>query len=925
MNTILLNSDVDVIQYLLDNVDLNKVNKYLFVFPGNRPRMFLFKAIAERLKRPFDPPEVYSFENFLGFILKKANISPDIASDTELLNYLYNLSINNSMFSKYKSHLSLFLPFAQKVLSDYATIVKCGKSETLKNEKDKILKSYQNTELFKVISDYLDIIIALNQKVKSEKKDINSSIFSYAAEIKKDVLADILSPYEKVFLIDIIPLFENEHRFLKNISVLSNTFLLLQKSPYLSGFKFIKDIIKANDISSPFNIKDINIYESPDIHGQILKLKEELFKKHTDKIFESPDTLIMLPEPSTLRIINNLILNELEEDSFNVSIGIPISGMQLAEFLNLVFDLINESNNELNELKTTHFYKFITHIYVQSLKGDLYKIGNDIYNKTENAVYEYLRLEDLKNDYKSIQLFHKLMDNVINSAIKIKTIKDFSNYICDLIKFISDNQAGLLNYGYFNIEAAKIIERFKALSDSPLQDIEIKKSEYKSVFNNFISSTLITPSGSPLRGLQVLGIYESRAIRFKEVYIPDFNDETFFDQSFEDAFLPYNLRLSLGIPPRSEYDNYILYFIDLLFSQCESINVFYRTDEKLTKHRYLLRYIFERKKSEKKINQLSVYYNINLTPYEANLIPKSDAIIKRILSKPISATSLNIYLNCPAKFYYTSILGLEEKEDIDDSVEGNFYGNIIHSTLKEYFYKYIKKESPKKINKNDLFKFLKEEFNNKVKYKSDKFLINYALLEVVLENFINLYSEKEIFKNSTILELEFDCKTEVKIDHKKLQLTGRFDRVDQIDNDEIHIIDYKFATNDNYKITTELPFKLENDIDDFIYKREKYIRKNNNIQLPFYIYLAKNGNFFGGKNKKYKASFLFLRERREKDYIESILEDKTNEKSEPESADENIGIVEFFLKEILNPDVPFFPLESKSCDYCDFYSICHRN
>jgi len=43
------------------------------------------------------------------------------------------------------------------------------------------------------------------------------------------------------------------------------------------------------------------------------------------------------------------------------------------------------------------------------------------------------------------------------------------------------------------------------------------------------------------------------------------------------------------------------------------------------------------------------------------------------------------------------------------------------------------------------------------------------------------------------------------------------------------------------------------------------------------------------------------------------------------ASDDYTTIVESLISEILNPDIPFFPVETTGCEYCDFYSLCHRN
>ncbi len=941
MNKYFLDHNHDVIEYLISNVDLSSLNKYLIVFPGNRPRLFLLKKIAEKLNRPFEPPAVLSFENFIRFIADNAGKNYKIASETELLNLLYNLNLkNNNLYAKQKSHLSRFLPFAQKVIQDYSVIIKADCIELLKNDRDKILGGFEKTDLYNTVTDYIDILCQLNENLEKKNKIADASLFKIASNLNESQLREITNKYEKVFLIDIIPLFITEYRLLNSLKNENKVEFVYQKSQYLEHFKYIGKLFDTKEIRSAFVTKDINVFESPDTHGQILALKDILFKQNKDKKFDSPDTLVMLPESETLRILTNLVLNELESDNFNVSIGIPLSSMQMTKFFNIIFELLSESNSNLEDIRAPLLYTLLSHEYTQSLrdkdKNNLYAIKESLYELLNKKVYEYISIDELSKQKGANPLLSEFINETINKSFKIKTIGDLSEYICNVITYIDKNQGGNLNYGYFNIEAAKIYQRFKEISQSEIKDISVTPKEYASVFNNFVYSIEIRPEGSPLSGLQVLGVYESRALRFKNVYILDFNDESFFDYNFEDSFLPYKVRNFLGLPSKSDYDNYILYFLDILFEQGEKINLFYKSTDRYSKNRYLLRYTFEKKKKGEELKPVPVFYNLNLSTPDIILIAKNKEMIDKIIKDGISATKLNTYLNCPKKFYYSAVLDLSEREEIDDTAEGSIFGEILHETFEEYFKK-LKGNKCKTIDKNKIFEILKEKFKNKVKFKSKKYLFDYAMLEVILENFIKKCEENELLNNGKIDCTESDLEFYFSIGNQKIKLKGRVDRIDILEDGTMHIIDYKFADGKYYKTvnkeitTTKSKIKDEKELVELIQMREEYVKKNNNIQLPFYIYLAQNNKDLSKKAKDFKATFLFLRNT-DKDFIDTIpIKPKTegkgkyNKEEEVLKLDDYITIVESLISEILNPDIPFFPVETKGCEYCDFYSLCHRN
>ncbi|MCX7957992.1 MAG: PD-(D/E)XK nuclease family protein, partial [Deltaproteobacteria bacterium] len=802
MNIRYLTHNEDVIDFIIDNIDLKKPNKHLIIFPGNRPKLFLLKRLSEKIKKPFEPPVVFSFENFIKYLAENDDTRPNIASDIEILYHLYHLNINNELYSKYKSHLSLFLPFSQKIIADYSLLLKGESITTLKVKKESILKKIDVSDLYKNVDEYIGIICALDDSLEKNGKISDSHLFRIASDLNEETFNKILSLYEKIFIVDIIPLFISESKLLNRLANLSNTTFIYQQSQYLNNFKYLHALPCNNIPESEFITKNLNVFESPDIHGQVLSLKKRIFENNSQKKFESPDTLIMLPENSTLKILTNLFLNELNEDEYNVSIGIPLSTMQMSKFFNIIFDIISESNDNPNDIKATHLLSLLSHEYSQSMRdnknNNLFTIKEKLYDLLTNKVYEYISIGELEKLAGPNPLLSEYINLIIQESHKIKTIGDLSEYICNIITFIDKNQKGMLSYGYFNIEAAKIYQRFNEISQSLLKDINIIPIEFRSVFNNFIESVVVRPEGSPLFGLQVLGVYESRAIRFKNVYILDFNDESFFDYTFEDSFLPNIIRKELNLPSKSDYDNYILYFLDVLFSQSENIELFYIGSDRYSKHRYLLRHLYEKKKRDEPIDIITLYYNINLSKDNIQIIEKGKEEIDKILSQGISATKLNTYLNCPAQFYYESVLGLEEKEEVDDAAEGIIYGNILHTTFEKYFKQYSGKASGP-IDKR-IYSYLKDSFREYIKYSSKKYLLDLAMLEVILDNFINQYNRYESLIKGKVLYLENRSEITVTINRQKIRLSGRFDRIDLINDSTIHIIDYKFANSSNYKI-----------------------------------------------------------------------------------------------------------------------------
>src|SRR5690606_1540343 len=59
--------------------------------------------------------------------------------------------------------------------------------------------------------------------------------------------------------------------------------------------------------------------------------------------------------------------------------------------------------------------------------------------------------------------------------------------------------------------------------------------------------------------------------------------------------------------------------------------------------------------------------------------------LKEIAEKGFSPTSLSNYIRNPLDFYYQSVLGIKNVEEVEETVAANTLGTVIHDTLEEFY------------------------------------------------------------------------------------------------------------------------------------------------------------------------------------------------------------------------------------------------
>ena len=103
----------------------------------------------------------------------------------------------------------------------------------------------------------------------------------------------------------------------------------------------------------------------------------------------------------------------------------------------------------------------------------------------------------------------------------------------------------------------------------------------------------------------------------------------------------------------------------------------------------------------------------------SQIIEKSELIMGRInkhFEKAISASSVNTYLSCPMDFYYRYIAELGEEKSIEEDIESQQFGSLIHNTLEKLFEKHALLDKlgnenipkPGALEQNDLEQMLED-------------------------------------------------------------------------------------------------------------------------------------------------------------------------------------------------------------------------
>lgn len=351
-------------------------------------------------------------------------------------------------------------------------------------------------------------------------------------------------------------------------------------------------------------------------------------------------------------------------------------------------------------------------------------------------------------------------------------------------------------------------------------------------------------SGDPLKGIQVMGLLETRNLNFDKVVFLGFNEGIVPKSTAGNSFIPDSIRRVYGLPVLENQDAISAYMVYRLIQRAGNINLVYNslTDEATSGEpsRILKQLAYE---SGFEFNYYSLDLNIRTEPLKEIEIRKEgnatiQTSLQRYLTKQrtLSPSALTQYILNPIDFFFNYIAGIKEPREVTAVIEANEVGSILHKVM-EYIYEDcigqeitvpLLQQKRKAIPELTAKAFAAVIFDNPEKKVAFKGMQKVIL--AIVEAYVNIIvAQDESQSPFRIISLEQRVEADISFPvHGKAQsirIGGIIDRVDLKDG-ITRIIDYKTGSD-------KLTYK---DIPELFNTDGKYINKAL-IQTLLYTYV----------------------------------------------------------------------------------------
>jgi len=587
------------------------------------------------------------------------------------------------------------------------------------------------------------------------------------------------------------------------------------------AFQWIED-----DFNQP---KDIKVYE---VSGNVTQTKilPEIFKNIENKTF-SNTALVLLDEnllPASLDIMH-------EVQNLNITMGFPLKNLSFSNAVKQLFYL----QKQLEKNKSSYYYR------------DIFPILEELPKSVEDEliINQFkTQIEERNIVYISRKLFFELLGelsyyNLLGKADSTTVYLDLLIDFCQRIKWLEIDDIQYENVSHFE-NTFKIIKN----QISPYT-FEIKMDTLEILINQHINSESIDFQGEPLRGLQIMGLLETRLLNFENVILLSVNEGKLPLGNSQNTYIPFDIRRVFNLHTFLENDSIYAYHFYRLIQDAKNVHLLFNalssgvnTGEK---SRFITQIEIE---SSHKIEHIIVENSSEPILTEPIEISKTQIVLQRLekWKEKVSASHLTSYLYNPIDFYLSKILKTSESDEIEEELSVKNYGNLVHYTLQEV-YEVLK---GKVLKENDLLNSIKaiDQFIaiaiDKLKHQPEFYekgmnFIHRAIAKKVIESILRC--DLELIKSGNTLEiLDIEKRFEnvdFYLDEKdKISFFGFIDRIDRL-NGTLRIIDYKTAKIKNLVVKID-----QYNIDQYFHNGDR----KQALQLCIYHYVVQNLPEFWG-------------------------------------------------------------------------------
>lgn len=946
----------EVAHYLLYPGDYD-LSQTCVVFPNKRARLYLSKYMGELTAKPVWAPRYITISE-----LMELASGYTIADKITLLFELYETYRNTTGSEE---PFDTFYPYSEALLADFDEIDKylVDANDLFQNLSDlksldgkfNYLSQDQINMILRFWSTFQENAMSVDQKSFMNLWDILYQV--YPAFIKRldsvnlayegmayrravERIGDenpMLSHFKKFIFIGFNALSVSEERVFRSLKNQNRAAFFWDYDHWYINNEIheagrflrrnIKEFPEAKPIHHDFlSHKKSNIFFIPvsSNSGQATVLPAVFEKLGIKANTDAGNTAIVMADEALLMPALYSVPDYITE--INVTMGYPLAGSSVFSLVDHLYQLLKNSRRDATGNREWYFRDVLAVISNPLLRPYYGKIIEEIRERGMRAHWVYVSSKQLNESAFDGFLFNEQMDqntceyllHAITSLLSLRNGHEKNEKLWDPV------QTELLFQVYTYL--LRLNDILKEKNITPGAEVLFR------LIRKMLKAMRLPFMGEPLAGLQMLGILETRTLDFNNVIVLSTNEGTLPGTSDKSSFIPYHLRAGFGMPTPEHQDAIYAYYFYRLIQRAENLAFAYdsstvgmRTGER---SRFLHQLVYE---MNWPVTTLSLSTPVIRIPVKPITVHKSEEIFKSLSryysgeKKVLSPSAINEFLNCPMRFYFHHIAGLQEAEELEEDIDARLFGNILHHALQSIYRSFGKKSVsreallealksdeviPKAIETAFQEEFFKDSTGTSERKPEGYNRIVKQVVEIYIRQFLKAESDITPF---TVISTEERYHISINVQSKEgsieVKTGGIIDRID-LREGRIRILDYKTGSVKN-------TFSSVASLFDF--------REKNRNSAVFQVLLYAFVYHMLHPEETLVPGLYFIRQSYLDGFSSEIKMGKEVIQDFKAISDDFGNHLQKILEDLFNPDIPFVQTEHEVlCSHCPYALICRR-
>ena len=782
-----------------------------FVLPNRRAQLFLQKELTGALEGPLILPQSFSIDDFVVAI---SMLKP--ATDLEQQQALYQSYCTLIDKSEKPNSFETFLGWSTPLLKDLNTI-----DQYLVDRKDffSYMSSLNEIRAWgqsqdKMIQDYTAfwkrlpaIYKQLLQRLEESGKTTPGMCYRMSTELLESFIQhnsktqfvfcgfNALSPSE-IFIVRELLSQERAQVFWDIDKQMLND-ELHQAGSFIRKYILSWPEYKQQPFDQAHKFfhapKDIEVTEVQQQVGQAKEIGSLLAKMDTKQDWSK--TAVVLADESLLMPLLYALPPSIEK--LNITMGLPLDQHPIAIFINALLKMALRQT-----VKGFYYSDLESVISLPETRA--------IFTSSESSLDTVL--EQAKKDHRSYvdtafikSIVPKAAYAMADTIFRMNRTPDqWVEDMLELLPFFYDVQQSQPIKQAYSLAVEKLLVLLSQIKElvAALNQV-FSFSLLRNLYCQLSSAQKLNFVGTPLEGLQILGVLETRAIDFESVFMSGVNEGVLPGQNEQGSWIPYEVKKSFGLPTQDEQDAIFTYHFYRLMYRASNVKLFYNgTTDGIQigePSRFIAQWSFDRPEAHNwKNHTQNVPFVAPANSHKS--IPKTAAVLEKLMElakSGFSPSGLNVFVKDGYAFYKRYLLGLREEDELETFFSHKTYGMLVHNALEALYTPSIGKKLTQ-VDSKEMIDRVDAVVDEMVKHGypqniSGKNVLALAAIKRNIQNLI-VQEQADIRMGNEIeiiaLEQKLSIAQVVPGIDAPIKFKGTIDRVDKY-NGDIRVLDYK--------------------------------------------------------------------------------------------------------------------------------------